>query len=186
MLCSLDGQNCVFAFMRFCARRSLPTRVYSDNGTNFVAGISDLRSCWDKFDKQFVVASVLCINVEWKFTTPYASHQNGAWERMIRSARRILATRRPSSVSLTDEMLHTIFYEVEIFLNGRPLTKLSDDPIDLIALTPNHFLHQTENTSLSWGAFSDTSALCKSWKTVQIVLAYLWKYWLKSYLSNLQ
>ena len=105
---------------------------------------------------------------------------------MIRSARRILATRLPSSVNLTDEMLHTIFCEVESFLNGRPLTKLSDDPVDLIALTPNHFLLQTESPSLSWGAFSDTDALRKGWKTVQTVLADLWKRWLKSYLSNLQ
>ena len=87
LLCSLDAQSFVLAFMRFCARRSIPTRVYSDNGTNFVGGISELRSCWDKFYKQFVVVSARRVNVEWTFTTPYASHHNGAWERMIRSAR---------------------------------------------------------------------------------------------------
>ena len=186
LLCSLDAQSFVLAFMRFCARRSTPRKVYSDNGTNFVGGISDLRSCWDKFDKQFVATSARRVNVEWIFTTPYASHHNGAWERMIRSARRILATRIPSTVSLTDEMLHTIFCEVESFLNGRPLTKLSDDPVDLIALTPNHFLLQNDNPSLSWGAFSDNVKLRKGWKTVQTILAELWKRWLKSYLHNLQ
>ena len=54
-------------------------KVYSDNGTNFVGGISDLRSRWDKFDKQFAVVSARRVNVEWTFTTLYASHHNGAW-----------------------------------------------------------------------------------------------------------
>ena len=41
---------------------------------------------------------------------------------------------------MDDEGLQTLMCEVEAILNGRPLTKISDDPYDLSALTPNHLL----------------------------------------------
>ena len=36
--------------------------------------------------------------------------------------------------------LRTLMCEVESVVNGRPITKVSDDPRDLEALTPNHLL----------------------------------------------
>ena len=41
---------------------------------------------------------------------------------------------------LDDEGLNTLLCEVEAIINGRPITKLSDDPRDLEPLTPNHLL----------------------------------------------
>ena len=41
---------------------------------------------------------------------------------------------------LDDEGLLTLLCEVESIISGRPLTKLSDDPRDPEALTPNHLL----------------------------------------------
>ena len=42
--------------------------------------------------------------------------------------------------TVDDKCLHTLVYEVESIMNGRPLTKVSDDPNDLEALMPNHLL----------------------------------------------
>ena len=42
--------------------------------------------------------------------------------------------------SLTDYVLITTMCFVEQTLSARPLTSFSDDPDDLEALTPNHFL----------------------------------------------
>ena len=41
---------------------------------------------------------------------------------------------------LTDDVLSTTMCLVEQKLNSRTLTSVSDDPEDLEALTPNHFL----------------------------------------------
>ena len=41
---------------------------------------------------------------------------------------------------LDGEALNTLMCEVESIVNGRPITKVSDDPRDLDALTPNHLL----------------------------------------------
>ena len=46
----------------------------------------------------------------------------------------------PRTVRLTDEILETLFCEVESMIDSRPLTKLNDDPEDLSHLTSNHLL----------------------------------------------
>ena len=186
VLASLDSQSFVLAFMRFCSRRSFPTKVYSDNGRNFVGALADLRACWDKFDREMVVKSARRVNVDWVWTTPYASSHNGAWERLIRSVRRVLVTKMPVTPSLSDEMLHSIFCQVENILNSRPLSRLSDDACDLSPLTANHFLIYSENPPLSWGLFQDADRLKKGWKNVQLIVNDLWKVLVKTYLHNLQ
>ena len=42
--------------------------------------------------------------------------------------------------TVDDECLHMLMCEVKSIMNGRPLTKVSDDPNDLEALTLNHLL----------------------------------------------
>ena len=64
---------------------------------------------------------------------------------MIRTVRRILVALLNSNTRLTDEMLHTVFCEVECIVNSRPITKCSDDVQDVAALTPNHLLLLRDN-----------------------------------------
>ena len=42
--------------------------------------------------------------------------------------------------TLDDEGLLTLTCEVEAIVNGQPITKVSDDPRDPEAFTPNHLL----------------------------------------------
>ena len=44
--------------------------------------------------------------------------------------------------------------EVEAMVNGRPITKVSDDPCDLEPLTPNHLLLLRAGPSVPSGTFS--------------------------------
>ena len=69
------------------------------------------------------------MEIEWVFNPPLASHHGGAWERMIRTVRIILVALLYiySNTRLTDEILHTVFCEVECIVNSRPITKCSDD-----------------------------------------------------------
>ena len=76
---------------------------------------------------------------------------------------------------MNDETLLTIMTEVEKILNDRPLTKLSEDPKDLEALTPNHLLLSHRNHCLAPGDFSTASAdkYTRSWRQAQYLRAIL-------------
>ncbi len=60
--------------------------------------------------------------------------------------------------------------DAEVILNDRPITKLSDDPMDLEALTPNHILLLKGKPSLSPGLFDVHDLYIKRrWKQVQYI-----------------
>ena len=54
---------------------------------------------------------------------------------------------------LNDEGRLTLLPELELVINGRPTTKVSDDQKDSDALTPNHLLLLMSGTSLPPGLF---------------------------------
>jgi len=68
-----------------------------------------------------------------------APHFGGKWEAGVKSVKyhlkRIIGTHL-----LTYEEMTTFLTQVEAVLNSRPLCPLSDDPDDLQASTPAHFL----------------------------------------------
>ena len=74
----------------------------------------------------------------WVFNLPAASHMGGIWERMIRTVCKVFNAIRLKNQSPNDKELSTMMCEVEAILNSGPLTKVSDDPNDLQALSPNH------------------------------------------------
>ena len=89
---------------------------------------------------------------------------------------------------MNDETLLTIMTEVEKILNDRPLTKLSEDPKDLEALTPNHLLLSHRNHCLAPGDFSTASAdkYTRCWRQAQYLSNIFWRRWVDEYLLSLQ
>ena len=101
------------------------------------------------------------------FNPPGAPHFGGVWERLVRSCKRsmfaVLGNRR-----LTDETLNTTICIVEQTLNARPLTPVSDDPQDLEALTPNHFLLGRPNIAVPFFPNAERyTDMNKAYKAVQ-------------------
>ena len=89
--------------------------------------------------------------------------------------------------TVTDEMLLTLFVEIENILNSRPLTPVVFDFDKNEPLTPNHLLQIGTTPNLSPGVFSNDDAYSKRrWKQVQFLADQFWARWSREYLQTLQ
>ena len=128
------------------ARRGYPNTIISDNGTNFVGAANELKAFMNEWDKDKIESDLAQKKIVWKFNPPGAPHFGGIWERLVQSCKKVMIAILDKR-SLSDEVLSTTMCLVEQTLNARPLTAVKDDPEDLTALTPNHFLLGRENAN---------------------------------------
>ena len=158
----------------------------SDNGGNFVKGDKELKEAIGKWNQEQIHDFLLQNSVDWKFNPPAASHMGGIWERIICSIRKVLKGLLKEQI-VTDEGLATLMCEVEAIINGRPLTKVSSDPIDVEAITPNHLLLLRSEPELPPRLFHKEDNYCQNrWKQVQYLADIFCKRWVKEYLPTLQ
>ena len=65
--------------------------IRSDNGTKFTGAERELRVMIGGWNQSTIHEELLQTGIQWYFNPPAASHHGGAWERMTRSTRKILA-----------------------------------------------------------------------------------------------
>lgn len=178
------------ALKRFVSRRGLCSKIYSDNGTNFIGANNDLKRISQTLSGFGLTNEVQTYcksqSIEWQYIPPRSPHQGGLWESSIKSAKRLI-TRIIGNSVLTFEQLSTVFCQVESVLNSRPLTPLSTNPNDLEPLTPGHFLIGTALNSIPQVDVSavPTNRLSK-YQLLQQMVQQLWSRWSNEYLTNLQ
>ena len=164
-LSSLEADSFINGFIHFVSRRGCPSKIYSNYRTNFVGAQADITRCLRQLDKAKMRSAARRRSVDWEFNTPLASHHGGVRERLILSIRKTLLALFLPHMTLMDEVLHTVLCECECIINGRPITKSSDDVNDWEVLTPNHLLAMRGVALLPWGNFDTAAAYQKRWGT---------------------
>ena len=118
---SLETDSFVFSLRRFIGRRGNIHMMRSDNGTNYVGTIKELRKAVQEMDHNQISQYLQGHGADWITwirNQPTASQMGGVWEREIRTATRILnALLKTQGRSLNDEALHTLLIEVEAIFN---------------------------------------------------------------------
>lgn len=181
----LDTESFLMAFRRFISRRGKPVCVYSDNGRSFICGQKELHEEVKRWNKSKIEEFMTQKEIEWHFNTPTASHMGGVWERLIRSVKRNLSIVIGSQI-LNDDVLATLFVEVEAILNSRPLTYVHTDYDEPEPLTPNHFLLGRATVNFPPGVFDDRDLKArKIWRRTQIMADHFWRRWVKEYVPTL-
>ncbi|GBP05478.1 hypothetical protein EVAR_2994_1 [Eumeta japonica] len=74
-----------------------------------------------------------------------------AWERLVRSIKTTLKATPNARAPI--EVLYMVLLEAENIVNSRPLTHVSVDTNDPVALTPNHFLLESASEQPPPGRF---------------------------------
>lgn len=190
LVSDLSTERFLQALRRFFARRGRCTDIYSDNGTNFVGAKNQMQELFGllKEEKHREQVSRECANdgIYWHFNPPSAPHFGGLWEAAVRSAKfHLLRVLGCNPISQEDFV--TLLTQVEACLNSRPLTSLSDDPLDLEPLTPAHFLVGGSLVALPDPDLSDIQLNRLSrFQCVQRQLQDFWNRWRREYLSQLQ
>lgn len=181
---SMDTSSCIMAIRNFEGRKGTPRKYFSDNGSNFHGANNVFTKELANIDHKKIREEFVTSETEWSFNPPTAAHMGGIWERMIGIVKtcldEVLTVRYP-----TEEMLKSLFVEVERIVNSRPLTYVSLESPDDEVLTPNHFLFGSSNGSKPPGEFTDTDLLRNNWRTIQAMTDKFWQKFVDEYLPTL-
>ncbi|XP_063975158.1 uncharacterized protein LOC135161485 [Diachasmimorpha longicaudata] len=183
-----SAEGFIAAYRRFVSRRGIARALFSDCGTTFVGADKELQKMFSAGSTQSRQLAQLLLNdgTHWSFNPPSAPHFGGKWEAAVKSVKFHL-TRAIGNDLLTFEELTTLLTQIEAVLNSRPLEPLTDDPEDLSASTPGHFLIGQAPTTLPEPALDDSNlARLTRWQLIQSKLQGFWKHWSTGYLQRLQ
>ena len=124
--------------------------------------------------------------IEWHFNPLAVPQFGGLRESAVRSTKYHLK-RVIGDTILTFEEMTTLLCSIEACLNSRPLCPLTDDPTDVNALTPAHFLIGRTLLSLpeETTEYINVNRI-ERWKLTTKIRDDFWKIWRNQYLSNLQ
>ncbi|GBP95433.1 hypothetical protein EVAR_68848_1 [Eumeta japonica] len=175
------------AFTRFVGRRGLPRKVMSDNGTNFVGAERSLRREYEDFLKaasQDIAQKYVSHGFQWSFIPPNTPHMGGLWEAGVRSFK-MHFKKVARNNRYTFEEFTTLLTRIESVLNSRPISPLSDDPDELLALTPGHFLRGAPLTTTPETP-AESLTLRDRWERLKVSHHQFAQRWKDEYLKELQ
>ncbi|XP_062713625.1 uncharacterized protein LOC134290488 [Aedes albopictus] len=187
---NLTSEAFLAALQRFVSRRGLPNKLISDNATNFEGACNELGRLAVLFkDEQFQKRlDQFCTqrSIEWSFIPPRSPHFGGIWEAGVKSVKShlklILAEHK-----LTYEEFATVLSQIEAVLNSRPLVPSSDDPNDITAITPAHFIIGREFQAIPEPSYDHIPVgRLSRLQFLQDLKHKFWKIWMTDYLQELQ
>ena len=152
---TLTTDSFLLAFWRFVNVRGCPGVVYSDNGTNLVAGEKEIAEGLANFHQSTIGSKLARGGIEWHFSPPIAPHFGGAWERLI------LMNGRPLEYVPVDPK------------DQIPLTPNHFLLLDASPNEPPDLFHVDEKLSN------------KGWRTAQVFITHFWNRWLREIVPKL-
>lgn len=172
---SLSFKDFILAYRRFCARRGLPSIIYSDNFSTF------------KNASKFLETKYKHLSPTWKFNVPLAPWYGGWFERLVRSVKSAIK-KSVGTKSLMRSEMETVLQEIEACINSRPLTYTGNE-IESTPITPARFLIGRTSfyhapSKVSELSLSRNEIISRSILQDQVI-EYFWSLWSDIYIRNL-
>jgi len=172
------------AFSRFCSRRSTPSTVLSDHGTNLVGCNKILKEEWTKICKN-AQENLALKEVKWRLIPRLSPHFGSLYECVMKSMK--FFTKRMANIkNLTYEQFETLLLKIEFYLNCRPLYTMNHKDIDNYCLTPFHFILMKAGTIHPIELIHEKIPLTKKWLQLVNLQKLFWRKFINEYLHTLQ
>jgi hypothetical protein len=190
LVSDLTADTFLDALKRFVSRRGTVKSIISDNATNFIKAnknLIDLHQFFQNFEiSRKLVTTLSNENIQWKFIPPRTPNFGGLWEAGVKSVK-FHIKRVVGETVLTYDELYTLLTRIEACLNSRPLVPMSNDPNDLTAITPGHFLIGEALTApLEPDLIELKINRLSRHQLLERLRQHFWKRWRTEYLSYLQ
>ncbi|XP_053969189.1 uncharacterized protein LOC128870561 [Anastrepha ludens] len=190
LVADLSTKAFLNALKRFILTRCRPTRIWSDNATNFVGAKNEMAELKRLFlsEKHVQAVHEFCLanTIDWHFIPPRSPHFGGLWEAAVKTAKYHFHRSVGSSLLNFDE-LRTLICHIAAIINSRPLFPLSENPADLDVLTPAHFIG---TAPISTYVEPDVTKInfnrLDQWQRVSYYQQIFWARWREEYLTTLQ
>lgn len=187
LVSELTTEAFLAALNRFTARRGRPSNIYSDNGSNFVGANNEISKLFEFVNQNnnIIKNNLANEHISWHFIPPRSPTFGGIWEAGIKSVKHHI--KRVINFPIVFEDFSTLLVRIEGILNSRPLCPLTEDPDDLSALTPAHFLIGRTLTALPENPLTEVPEnRLRQWQRVKAMTQHYWTRWNKEYLAELQ
>ncbi len=188
----LTEETFLQAFRRFASRKSLPTKMISDNASTYLSAANELKQL---FESPHLKEEFANRGVEWEFIPKRAPWYGGFWERLIGMTKTVIK-KVLGRAKIDVTTLQTLVTEVEAVLNDRPLTYVTSDLQDVEPLTPSHLVYgrritslpypMTDNEEINDPDFLDESEAKKRFKNQALKLQHFELRWKREYLTHLR
>ncbi|XP_026467753.1 uncharacterized protein LOC113371339 [Ctenocephalides felis] len=190
LVTSLTTDAFIAALKRFISRRGKCSKIFSDNGTNFIGARHELHKLYNLFKNEHsrneVINAAAVESIEWKFNPPHAPHFGGLWESAVKLIKHHLR-RVVGETCLTYEEFSTVLTQIEAIVNSRPITSVFDDSNEPTFLSPGHFLIGEALTAFPEPSLIDvTLSRLSLWQQLNQLKDKFWKRWSIEYLGQLQ
>lgn len=175
---------------RFVSRRGICKVIYSDNGLNFIGADNELKRTFNLlFDSETDISIKKFLeenNIVWHKIPAKSPSFGGLWEAGVKSAKFHMKRIIGNKVLNYEELL-TVVSQIEAVMNSRPITPLSNDPNDFLALTPSHFLIGDLLTNIPEDDVTKVPEnRLNMYRQLTQMVQHFWHRWSKEYISNLQ
>ena len=188
----MSTETFIRCLKRFAARRGMPRKFVSDNGSTFKATAKFLKTV---FKDDMVLDYLAGVGIEWVFNIERAPWWGGVFERMVKSTKRCLK-KMIGQAKLSLDELHTAIVEIESIINSRPLSYISSSDLEE-PLTPSHLMigRRILNLPDNLGYLLDPgdeeftvdpTQLRKRAKYLSNTLNHFWRRWRNEYLVELR
>ena len=179
---TLESSEFLLSLKGFIARRGRPSTIYSDNGSTFIGVAAWIKQVQkdEKLNDYLARHQII-----WKFNLSRAPWWGGQFERLIGVVKTAMR-KTIGNACLTFDELREVLLDVEIALNGRPLSYVEDDA-QLPVLTPHSMLFSQPNILPEREVYhEEIPHLKRRAKYLKKCKDAMWNRWTKEYLRGLR